>query len=194
MTGFWRVCVVGLLLSLASAPALAVDPGIVAPEAAGIVLNGPDDLARVSALKGRVLVVEFWASWCGPCVESMPRLNQLRTELHGAGYADRFEVLAVGLDSTVERAKRFLDLHPVTFPVVVDTIGIASRNYGVWRLPATFLVAPDGHINQIYHGYGPEFSNDLRTRVMALLRAGPGAVQSKPGTLPKESFAGSGNP
>jgi thiol-disulfide isomerase/thioredoxin len=194
MTDAWRGLFVGIALALVSVTAAAVDPGVAAPEAAGIVLNGSEDQARVSALKGRVLVVEFWASWCGPCVESMPRLDQLRTELHGAGYADRFEVLAVGLDNTVDRARRFLDLHPVAFPVVVDTIGIASRNYGVWRLPATFLVAPDGHINQIYHGYGPEFSADLRARVMALLRAGPDAVQSKPGTLPVQSSTGAGNP
>ncbi len=190
----WRGLLALALLSSICVPAFAVDPGVVAPEAAGIVLNGAAEQAKVSALKGRVLVVEFWASWCGPCVESMPRLNQLRTELHGAGYADRFEVLAVGLDTSVDRARRFLDLHPVGFPVVVDTIGIASRNYGVWRLPATFLVAPDGHINQIYHGYGPEFSGDLRTRVIALLRAGPNAIQSKPGTLPAESSGGAGIP
>jgi len=161
------------LAGLATLPARADDvgPGVAAPEAAGIVLNGPEG-SRVSALLGRVLVVEFWASWCGPCIESMPRLDALRREVHGAGHTDQFEVLAVGLDNSLEDARRFLRVRPVSYPVVVDTIGIASRNYGVWRLPATFLIDRDGRINQIYHGYGPGFGDDLRMRVFALLRAG----------------------
>jgi thiol-disulfide isomerase/thioredoxin len=144
--------------------------GVEAPEAAGILIsgNGP---ASVSTLRGRVLVVEFWASWCGPCVEAMPRLDALRKELHAAGYGERFEVLAVGLDHQLEDAKRFLSVRPVSYPVVVDTVGIASRKYGIWRMPATFLVDTDGTIRQIYHGYGPGFAADLRQRVLTLLRA-----------------------
>lgn len=162
--------------------ASGVQPGEKAPEAAGIVLNGPEDV-RVSTLAGRVRVVEFWASWCGPCIESMPRIDGLRRDVHAAGYGERFEVLGVGLDHDVEAAKRFLGVHPVSFPIVVDTLGIASRSYGVWRLPATFLLAEDGTVKQIYHGYGPGFSDDLRRRVFDLLApassASPAAVQAQ---------------
>lgn len=149
-----------------------VGPGVVAPEAAGVVINGPED-SKVSTLRGRVLIVEFWASWCGPCIESMPRLDALRREVHAGGLGDRFEVLGVGLDQRLDDARRFLQVRPVSYPVVVDTVGIASRNYGVWRLPATFLVDPQGHVSQIYHGYGPDFAADLRARVFALLSAAP---------------------
>lgn len=159
----------------AAGPAAAtsgVGPGIQAPEAAGIVLNGPAN-SKVSTMVGKVLVVEFWASWCGPCIESMPRLDALRNEVQAAGYKDQFEVLAVGLDKNVADAKRFLGIHPVSYPVVVDTLGIASLSYGVWRLPATFLVEPSGQVNQIYHGYGETFGPDLRARVFAMLRSRP---------------------
>lgn len=164
-------------LATAAAPVAAesIGPGVDAPEAAGIVINGPES-SRVSALKGRVLVVEFWASWCGPCIESMPRLEALRHEVRKAGFGQDFEVLGVGLDKRVEDARRFLSVRPVSYPVVVDTIGIASTNYGVWRLPATFLVDRDGEIKQIYHGYGPGFGDDLRQRVFGLLRS-PGATE-----------------
>lgn len=149
-----------------------IGPGVVAPEAAGVVINGPAD-SKVSTLRGRVLIVEFWASWCGPCIESMPRLDALRREVRAGGQGDRFEVLAVGLDQRLDDARRFLQVRPVSYPVVVDTVGIASRSYGVWRLPATFLVDPQGHVSQIYHGYGPGFAEDIRARVFALLRAAP---------------------
>lgn len=168
-----RLATVWLLaLPALAAHAETVGPGVVAPEAAGIVINGPAD-SRVSTLKGRVLIVEFWASWCGPCIESMPRLEALRKEVQAGGMGDRFEVLAVGLDQRLDDARRFLQVRPVSYPVVVDTVGIASRSYGVWRLPATFLVDPQGHVSQIYHGYGPGFAEDLRARVFALLRAPP---------------------
>jgi thiol-disulfide isomerase/thioredoxin len=143
--------------------------GVEAPEAAGILISGSGP-ASVIALRGRVLVVEFWASWCGPCIEAMPRLDALRKEMHAAGHGERFEVLAVGLDQRLDDAKRFLSVRPVSYPVVVDTVGIASRQYGVWRMPATFLVDTDGTIRQIYHGYGPGFAADLRQRVLTLLR------------------------
>lgn len=158
-----------LAMSAGSAAAESIGPGVHAPEAAGIVINGPEN-SRVSTLKGRVVVVEFWASWCGPCIESMPRLEALRQDVVKSGFGAEFEVLGVGLDKRVEDARRFLNVRPVSYPVVVDTIGIASTSYGVWRLPATFLIDRDGEIKQIYHGYGPEFGPDLRQRVFALLR------------------------
>ena len=157
-------------MSIAMPRTEAIGTGVEAPEAAGILISGSAP-ASVGSLRGRVLVVEFWASWCGPCIEAMPRLDALRKEMHGAGYGERFEVLAVGLDQRVEDARRFLSVRPVSYPVVVDTIGIASRSYGVWRMPATFLVDVDGTVKQIYHGYGPSFGADLRQRVIGLLRA-----------------------
>ncbi|MEQ1439551.1 TlpA disulfide reductase family protein [Fontimonas sp. SYSU GA230001] len=164
-----------------TAPAAAdsIGPGVRAPEAAGIVINGPEG-TRVSTLLGRVLVVEFWASWCGPCIESIPRLQALRHEVHKSGFGADFEILGVGLDKRVEDARRFLSVRPVSYPVVVDTLGIASANYGVWRLPATFLVDRSGEIRQIYHGYGPGFGEDLRQRVFELLRDRHSPTDSRP--------------
>lgn len=151
--------------------AWAVDPGEIAPEASGIRIQGPEDL-RLSALRGKVVVVDFWASWCAPCIESMPELDAMYREFKAA-YSEQFEVLAVGLDHDMDLARRFLKAHPVTYPVVVDTVGIALQNFGVWRLPATFLLDRDGRIQQIYYGYGDEFDEDLRQRTLELLRSRP---------------------
>jgi thiol-disulfide isomerase/thioredoxin len=151
--------------------AFAIDPGAVAPEAAGVVLQGPEGI-KLSKLRtpGRVVVVDFWASWCGPCVQAIPELNAMREGLVHEGFGDRFEVLGVSIDNDVKLAKRFLERIPVSYPVVDDVLGVSSQTYGIWRLPATFLIAPDGRIQYIYHGYGAGFTADLRQRILDLLR------------------------
>lgn len=162
--------------------ALAIDPGALAPEAAGVVLQGPEGI-KLSKLRtpGRVVVVDFWASWCGPCVQAIPELNAMREGLVHQGFGDRFEVLGVSIDNDPKLAKRFLEKIPVSYPVVDDVLGISSQTYGIWRLPATFLIAPDGHIQYIYHGYGSGFTADLRERILDLL---------KPEKTPSHFFTG----
>ncbi|MFP5305934.1 MAG: TlpA disulfide reductase family protein, partial [Gammaproteobacteria bacterium] len=95
----------------ASASATVGEP---APPAAGAALAG-DGMVTLSALRGRWVLVDFWASWCGPCKLSLPALEALRTELHAQGYRERFEILAINVDTDPELGRRFLKVRPVSY-------------------------------------------------------------------------------
>lgn len=164
------VLLLALLLALAPVAPVhgsamdRVSIGGVAPEAAGLVLQGPENI-RLSALRGRIVVVDFWASWCTPCLESMPKLDALRRRLHSEGHAESFEVLAIAVDKDVALARRFLAARPVSYPVVADPLGVTLRSFKVWRLPASYIIHADGRVSMIYYGYGPSFVDDVETRV-----------------------------
>lgn len=166
---------VALLLVCAAATARAdeipgIKPGSLAPEAAGVVLQGPDGI-KLSKLRGKVVVLDFWASWCGPCIQTMPELSRMNDELIAEGYGERYAMLGVSIDNEAELPKRFLKAHPVSYAIVNDLVGISSQTYGIWRLPATLLVKPDGHVHFIYWGGSPGYTVNLKRQVLALLDA-----------------------
>lgn len=165
-----------LLLGATKIPGIA--PGSLAPEAAGIVLQGPANI-RLSQLRGKVVLLDFWATWCGPCKQSLPEMDALYQDLLREGYGDRFAMLGVSIDQDVELPRRFLQKNPVSYPMVADILGISTKSYGLWRFPATFLIKPDGSIHYIYWGYGEKTLADLRPRLLRLL------AQAQPtGALP----------
>lgn len=149
--------------------------GSVAPEIAGLVLNGEKGL-KLSDHRGKVVVVDFWASWCTPCLQSMPEFNRMRADIAALGWGDRFEILGVNVDQDIPKARRFLEVNPVSYPVIGDPIGIAMRRYGPWKLPATFLLDPEGKVHMIWLGYAENFSDDIKAMALDLLRdLGPAA-------------------
>jgi len=166
MSPFLRVA--GLLLALLALPAQALDPGEAAPEIAGKHLLNEQRL-KLSAWRGKLVIVDFWAIWCGPCVLSMPQLDALRSKLHAVGLADRFEILGVNLDDDPARARKFLELHPVGYPVLSDLIGVAARRYAPPKLPSAYLVGFDGRVRFIYYGHGAGYQETLEAKVRELL-------------------------
>ena len=143
--------------------------GSVAPEIAGIILKGTPG-TKLSQYRGRVVAVDFWATWCTPCLQSMPELNRVRAELVQQGYGDKFEILGVNVDSDVSLARRFLEVHPVDYPIIGDPVGIAMQRYGPWKLPATFLLTPEGKVHMIWLGYADYFGADIKKVALELLR------------------------
>ena len=172
--GLW-LGLAATMVAVLPSPVRATQPYVVgigdqAPEAAGIVLQGPAGI-KLSKLRGRVVLVDFWASYCGTCLESMPELDAMRKELFREGYAKDFEVLSVATDNEIGKSRRFLSKGDVDFPVVADQVGISLMTYKLWRLPSAYLIDRDGRVQMIYAGYGQGYTAELKERILGLLKA-----------------------
>lgn len=97
---------------------------------------------RLADYRGKVVLINFWATWCEPCREEMPSMNRLRASLAGRP----FEVLAVNLAESEPRIRRFMEQVPLDFPVLLDRDSSVAKAWKARLLPASFLVGPDGRI------------------------------------------------
>lgn len=162
------------LLTLAllgsTAPTRAVEPGELAPEVAG-KLMGSEQFRRLSELRGRVVILDFWASWCGPCQQSMPELDTLHQHLQRDGLGEKVSLLGVNVDEDSTRAKQFLAAHPVRYPVIADLLGIGLKRYAPRKLPATYLLDRNGRVAFIYYGYGQDYGAALEAKMREVLAA-----------------------
>jgi len=147
---------------LAQARGAAV--GAPAPDVQLPQLPGGEEL-RLSSLRGKVVYLDFWASWCGPCRISFPQLEQLRTELGSQG----FEVYAINVDEVEADARQFLAEVPVNYPVVYDGSGATPQAYGVMGMPTGYLIDRDGVVRYIHQGFKRSDGAKLRTGIVELL-------------------------
>ena len=97
---------------------------------------------RLQDYRGKVVLINFWATWCGPCREEMPSLNRLRASLAGRP----FVVLAVNLAESEARIRRFTQEVPLDFLILLDRDTAVAKAWKARILPASFLVGPDGRI------------------------------------------------
>jgi len=122
----------------------------------------------LSDYHGKVVLVDFWASWCGPCQASLPRYDQLRNKLRASDIGGRFEVLAINVDMTKKDAMGFLKRHPLSFPVLRESTGKTQQKYDLLAMPTSFLVDKKGRIQVSHAGFSPDYIGFLETKVKAL--------------------------
>jgi thiol-disulfide isomerase/thioredoxin len=126
-----------------------------------------DDGSRVqlSEYKGKVLLLDFWASWCAPCKVSFPALDAIYREYQPRG----LEVLAVNLDEQRRAADAFLAQHPHVLPVLFDPKGVAPQAFGVKGMPTSFLIDRAGAIRFTHMGYTGNVDASYRREIAQLL-------------------------
>jgi len=97
------------------------------------------------------VLINFWASWCGPCRQEMPVLDRLHQRYVDAGFA----VLGINVEGEEKPARELLEKVPVTFPVLIDSGQLVSELYDIQAMPSTIVIDRDGVIRYIHRGYRP---------------------------------------
>jgi thiol-disulfide isomerase/thioredoxin len=121
---------------------------------------------KLSEMTGNVVLINFWASWCGPCREDMPLLNALHKKYAPLG----FTVLGVNVEEDVDGAMSFLKNVPVDFPILLDNTNKVSKQYKVVAMPTTVVVDRDGNMRYLHEGYKPGDEKKYRQMIKKLVR------------------------
>jgi cytochrome c biogenesis protein CcmG, thiol:disulfide interchange protein DsbE len=123
------------------------------------------DTITLAALRGHVVYVDFWASWCGPCRRSFPWMNEMQQRYGSAG----LRIVAVNVDKKHADAERFLQANPAHFDVVFDGEGATPLAYAVQGMPSSFLIDAHGNVIDVEEGFHDDRKAAIEQRIAALL-------------------------
>jgi peroxiredoxin/outer membrane lipoprotein-sorting protein len=115
----------------------------------------------LSDLKGKVVVLDFWATWCPPCVKSLPHLDQLYQQTAG----DRVRVFAVNLKEDDQQVHSFLQSKGLSLPVLMDREGEVAQKFNIHAIPQTIVIGKDGSIRKVFVGAGGDTAEQIREEV-----------------------------
>ena len=151
-------------ITLTGAFAVAGDASAPASEFSLTSLGGQS--VSLSQFKGNVVLVNFWATWCGPCQQEMPLLDQMYKKYKPAG----FTLLGVNVDKEAPAVKELLARKPVSFPVLLDPQNSVSRAYNVADMPSSVIIDRKGNVRYIHRGYRAGDENEYQDRIRQLIR------------------------
>ena len=142
----------------------AIAPATAAPDFTLHAMGGPN--LRLKEQRGRVVMVNFWATWCGPCRQEMPQLNRLYEKYKSSG----FVLLGVNVDDDVAKAAELAAKLGVTFPVLLDTEKTVSKLYDVSTMPSTMIIDREGKVRYVHRGYLAGYEDNYEKQIRELLR------------------------
>lgn len=160
-----KACLLTLLigLGLALATSASVKVGDALPELASYKLEGK--MPELS--KGTVVLIDFWASWCGPCVKSFPIMDELQKKYGPQGLV----IIAVSVDDNKSDMENFLKTHPVSFSVVRDVGHKLVEKTGISAMPSSFLMDKNGRIAFVHSGFhGSTTKKQYESEIESLLK------------------------
>jgi peroxiredoxin len=162
-----RKLVFGLAMSVVTATGLASSGGLAGQPAPDFALkSSTGENLRLSEYRGDVVMINFWATWCGPCRQEMPLLDEMYTRYNRVG----FNLLGVNIDDDSGRAMAMIRELGVNFPVLFDARKEVSKMYDVSAMPVTVIVDRTGQVRYVHQGYKPGYENTYLDQVRALLR------------------------
>lgn len=157
-----------LLVSIAVLTVSCVTARVPAPPADDQVVSLPDlngQLHRVDEFRGEVVLVDFWATWCPPCRDSLPEYDRWQVELRERG----FKVIAISVDKADADVEGYMKRVAPNILVLRDLDGAAASSFGVRAMPTAFLFDREGDLVFRYRGFSPQLSGEVRAKIEALL-------------------------
>ena len=142
-----NTCLLGLALNFSALFALEEGDTIPDFDLASIYEDHPN--IALSNLEGKTLYIDFWASWCAPCITSLPEYN----ELYKKYKQDGLEVIAINVDNPIEDGLDFLLDTPLDFLIPKDPEGDAAELFGVIGMPSSYLISPEGNVELVHMGF-----------------------------------------
>ncbi len=121
---------------------------------------------NLSDYKGQVVYLDFWASWCGPCKQSFPAMNDWQKKYSAQG----LKIIAVNVDENKADATNFLKGTPAQFTIVFDAAQQVVKQYNVKSMPSSFLIDKQGNIIEIHQGFKPEETAELEAKIQKALK------------------------
>jgi len=153
------------VLALATSSALpVVAPTTPAPDFTLRAMDGPN--MRLQEQRGRVVMINFWATWCGPCRQEMPHLNRLYEKYAPSG----FVLMSINVDDDTRNAAEVAAKLGVKFPVLWDTDKKVSRLYDLATMPSTVLIDRDGKVRYVHRGYLNGYEDTYEKQVREMLK------------------------
>ena len=121
---------------------------------------------KLSEFRGKVVLIVFWASWCGPCRQEMPLLDSIYKQYHRMG----FTLIGVNVEPDSNAANQWLKETPVSFPILYDKESKVSKMYDVAGMPSTVIIDRAGKVRALHRGYKPGDENGYLDSIRTLVR------------------------